>query len=266
MNRLLVWIVPCMALSIVTALAPAADAASVTRQVYINFDGSLAGTAYTLGPGELDTTGTFKSNGAASVSGGIGDVPANVNDTSGFYFVGTSLGDLRTQNWITEGRFSPDVPVSQQPTTTNWNTILDVQGDTFYRLNGQNPPKITQFGYWDGGSEPTVTVPDLPVNVYSHVALVWDATNTRLEAFLNGVSQGVADANAFDNSGSPNLGYGFFSRFLNRSIDGKFQAVAFSTFTGTFNPNSDFQLPIPEPSSVALLLVAAAIVGWLKRK
>ena len=48
-------------------------------------------------------------------------------------------------------------------------------------------------------------------------------------------------ATRFDVS-SPNVGYGFFSRFLNRAVDGKFDAVAFSTFTGDFNAATDFQL------------------------
>jgi hypothetical protein len=46
------------------------------------------------------------------------------------------------------------------------------------------------------------------------------------------------------------VGYGFFARFLNRAIDGKLDSVAFSTFTGAFNPATDFQLTVP---SAALL-------------
>src|SRR5690606_36679750 len=122
---------------------------------FINFSGSLAGTTYTLRPGEIDVTGTFQSNGSAAVAGGVGDVPGNVSDASGFYFVGTSLGSLQAQNWITEGLLSLDVPISQQPTTTTWNHFLDVQVATFFSMNGRNLPKITQFGYSDGSNEPT---------------------------------------------------------------------------------------------------------------
>ena len=51
--------------------------ATVTRQVYVNFNGSLAGTTYTLGAGEIDTSSSFRSNGAAAVSAGVGDVPGD---------------------------------------------------------------------------------------------------------------------------------------------------------------------------------------------
>jgi hypothetical protein len=98
---------------------------------------------------------------------------------------------------------------------------------------------------------------------YSHVALVWDSASRTLSAYLNGASQGsVSTGNPFEVP-SPNVGYGFFSRFANRAIDGKLSAIAFSTYTGTFNPAADFQLPvIPEPSSVVLLTIALSMLSW----
>ena len=105
------------------------------------------------------------------------------------------------------------------------------------------------------------------VGVFNHVALVWNAGNNSVEAFLNGVSQGVASTgNAFDVS-SPNVGYGFFSRFLNRAVDGQLDAVAFSTFTGTFDPASDFQLTVvPEPASFLLLTIALGGLALVRKK
>jgi hypothetical protein len=101
---------------------------------------------------------------------------------------------------------------------------------------------------------------------YSHVALVWEAASRTLSAYVNGASQGsVSTGNPFEVP-SPNVGYGFFSRFSTRAIDGKLNAVAFSTFTGTFNPGADFQLPVvPEPSSVILLTIALLSLARLSR-
>jgi len=254
---------------------PSAARAVVTPEVLINFDGTLTGATYNLAPGEIDNSLSFAANGSATVSGGIGDVPGDVDPVivgtgnmeglgtttgSGFFFYGNllGLGALTAKNWVSEARVKLDVPVNSQPST--FNHFLDIQGDTFYRFDSP-PDKVTRFGYWDGGSEPTITTPGLTDAGYSHVGLVWNAADSSLEGFLNGVSQGVLDAGLFDVS-SPRVGYGFFARFYNRAIDGKLDAVAFSTYTDDFNPATDFQLSvIVEPSSVVLLLVGAAGLG-----
>jgi hypothetical protein len=267
------------AMATILAVAASANAASVTKQVYVTFDGSLTGTAYTLGPGEIDNSFTFTGNGSVSITGGVADVPGDVDLTSGFLFSGTDLvveqglGSLKTTNWITEAIYKPDVAAAGQPSpagnTNNYgNHILDLHGDTFYRYDGfGTTPKVTDFGYWDGGGEDIESAGEPALGQFNHVALVWNASSNSVEAFLNGVSQGVASTgNAFDVS-SPNVGYGFFSRFLNRAVDGKFDAVAFSTYTGTFDASSDFQLPVvPEPSAVALLAIALGGLAWVRKK
>jgi hypothetical protein len=259
--------------------APAAQAA-VTPQVKILFNGTLTGATYTLGPGELDNSFSFKANGSATVSGGIGDVPGDLDPTtpvnagqveglgtttgSGFFFNSSflGLGPLNNDNWVSEAIVKLDVPTSSQPAT--FNHLLDVQGDLFFRFDSP-PNKVTRLGFWDGTNEPTATAPNLSDAAYSHVALVWDATATSLTGYVNGVSVGVADGNAFEVP-SPRVGFGFFSRFYNRAIDGKLDAVAFSTYSGAFNAATDFQLPVPEPTSAGLAALALAALPWLRRK
>ena len=53
MVRLSQSLICLLALSAALAVAPTAGAAVVTKQVYVTFDGSLTGTAYTLGAGVL---------------------------------------------------------------------------------------------------------------------------------------------------------------------------------------------------------------------
>jgi len=270
-----------LAVLALATIATAPARAVVTPRVLINFNGTLTGAIYNLAPGEIDQSLSFAANGSATVAGGLGDVPGNLDPTtagpgnveglgtttgSGFYFYGNllGLGSLTAQNWISEALVRLDVPVNSQPAT--FNHFLDIQGDTFYRFDSP-PNKITRFGYWDGSSEPTATTAGLSNTNFSHVALVWNAASSSLEGFLNGVSQGVLDANNFDVS-SPRVGYGFFARFYNRGIDGKLDGVAFSTFTGAFNGPSDFRLPIavPEPSCIALSALALGFVNLVRRK
>jgi hypothetical protein len=262
------------ALAVMLAAAAMANAATVTKQVYVTFDGTLAGTAYTLGAGEIDNSFTFAGNGGVTISGGVADIPGDTAGNSGFFFNGVDLateeglGTIVGTNWISEAIFSPDVPAASQPSNPQTgNHILDVQGDTFLRYDGfGHSPKVFDAGYWDGGSEAFVFAPEPPVNQFTHVALVWDAANTSLEAFVAGASIGVVNLNAFDVS-SPNIGYGFFSRFLNRSVDGKLDAVAFSTYTGAFSASSDFQLPVvPEPSAIALVSIVLGGLAWVRKK
>jgi hypothetical protein len=245
-------------------------AATVTRQVYVLFNGSLpGGNTYTLGAGELDVTNSFRKNGTATMAGGVADIPGDMDASSGFLFDGAALGALTTQSWVTEAIVAPDVAVADQPNNPQpFNHFLDVQGDLFFRFNGNGAPmKITQFGYWDGAAEPTITTPDPPANRFTHVALTWNAGSNTLEAFIDGVSQGTVSTGSPFATPSTNVGYGFFSRtgFLNRAIDGKLAGVAFSKFTGTFNPGFgpgfDFQLDPTDVPDLVLSLKVNTVSG-----
>jgi hypothetical protein len=264
-GRLSVQVVVAMSAAI---FASYVNAATVTPQVHVNFDGVLSGTTYSLGAGELDSTGTFQGNGSATVTGGVADIPGDADASSGFYFDSTSLGDLTTQNWISEALIFPDVPPASQP--GQFNHFLDVQGDLFFRFNGTPPNKVTQFGFWNGSVEPSQDTPELQAGRYSHVAVTWDGATSTLTGYINGavIASLTSDPPAPFERPSVNVGYGFFSRtgFLNRAIDGKLDGAAFSTYTGTFDPSADFQLNVvPEPSSFALLaLLMASMFGFAR--
>ena len=253
--------------ALIISLVVTAQAATVARQVYVNFDGTLTGgNTYALGPEEIDVTGTFRKNGSATIASGVADVPGNVDATSGFLFSAASLPALTTSNWVSEAVLVPDVPASGQPGP--FNHFLDVRGDLYFRYNGNTAaPKFSQFGYWDGTTEPSRTTPDLSTEKFTHVALVWNAGARTLEGFVDGASLGTVSTGNVFATPSVNVGYGFFARtgFLNRAFDGKLTSVAFSTFTGAFNPGFgpgfDFQLDPTSAPSLVLELVVNTISG-----
>jgi alpha-L-fucosidase len=261
------WFAPvAAALTIVGLLLTSARGATVTRQLFVHFNGTLtSGNAYALGAGEIDVTGTFRKNGSATIVGGVADVPGNVDATSGFLFNAASLASLTTTDWVSEAILIPDVPNANQPGT--FNHLLDVQGDLYFRLNGNGASKITQLGYWNGSSEPTTVVSNLPAGRTSHVALTWTAATRTLTGYVDGVSVGsVSSASAFATP-STNVGYGLFARsgFQNRAFDGKLDAVAFSTYSGTFNPGYgagfDFQLNPDDAAALALEVEVNTVSG-----
>lgn len=261
------WGTPVATIFSLAVLLPGvAPGGTVTRQVLVHFNGTLTGgSAYALGAGEIDVTGTFRKNGSATIAGGVADVPGNVDSSSGFLFSAASLPALTTTNWVSEAILVPDVPTASQPGT--FNHLLDVQGDVFYRYNGNGAAKISQIGYWNGSVEPTATVPSLPTTQYSHIALTWAAATRTLTGYLNGVSVGSVLSPSVFATPSTNVGYGFFARtgFLNRAFDGKLAAVAFSTYAGTFNPGFgtgfDFQLDPNNVSAPALEVVVNTVSG-----
>ena len=220
--------------------ARAAD--SVTKRLLIQFDGSLTGTAYTLGAGELDTTGTFVANGTPTLGAGTVslDGAALASPTvDGFKFNPTSIGSLTTQNWVAEA------VVAFDSFGTGLRTIIDVQGDADFRIN--NAGTSLQAVYWDGTTEGSVLTPFPATGTSVHYALVWNAAATSLTAYVNGVSIGTMNNNAFATPDTANVSFGYFGRtgHIGRGIDAQMDAVSFSTFAGAFAPATDFSLFTP---------------------
>jgi hypothetical protein len=235
-------------------MAGSSQAATVTTQVLVNFDGAIAGNAYTLGAGEVDTTSTFAGFGNPTVSGGQADLAGAGTAVQGFVFNPTSLGSLSTQNWIAETIVSFDVLDAS-------STVISVQGNADFRVSPSGAD--LQVTYWDGGTSGSLIEPLPSTNATIHMALVWDATATSLTGYLDGVSIGTIDNGALTND-HPTVSFGYFARFGDRPVNGQLDAVAFSTFTGTFDASQNFA--IPEPSSTALVGLAGLSLMLRRRR
>lgn len=215
-------------------------ATTYTNQLLVNFNGSLAGAAYTLGSGEVDTTGTFKANGTPTISLGKAALDGGTSN-DGFDFNPTTLGALTTQNWVAEAIVSFDA------FETGQRTLIDVQGDTDFRIN--DTANGLEANFWDGApANPNITNPLPGTGSSAHYALVWNAATNELTAYINGLSIGsTSGSGAFNTPDVNNVSFGYLGRsgFVGRAIDGSLDAVAFATFTGTFDPSTDLQLFTP---------------------
>jgi hypothetical protein len=228
------------------------NAAVMTKQLVIEFNGTVSGTTYTLGAGEVVNNGTFLANGAATVTGGLADLGGG---TSGFYY-NTTLTNLRLGNWVAEAWVDFDTFPSQ-------GTFIGVEGDAQFIVSLDQT--ILRAQYWDGTTSGLLTSAKPAANTLQHYALVWDGANTSMTAYVNGVSIGVMNNNTYAIPDAGFIAFGYEHRVNGRGIDGQLSAVAFSTFTGTFDPNSNFA--IPEPSSFAIssgLLIM--VLGYRRRQ
>lgn len=242
------------------AAVATANAATVTTQLKINFDGSLSGVTYTTGVGEIVQNGTFGANGTPTVGSGKASLDGTTSpatNTDGFKY-STTLGSLSGTNWVAEAIISFDA------FGTGQQTMIDVQGDTDFRIN--NGGTALEAIYYDGSAPlngpTTIALP--ATGTFHHYALVWDAVATSLTAYVDGVSVGVGDDAAHATPDLTNISFGYLGRsgVVGRGIDGQLDAVSFGTFTGTFDPASNFV--IPEPS--AALLGGLGLLGLLRRR
>ena len=235
--------------NVVTVTTPGGD--PLETMLLVNFDGTLDGTVYTPGPGEIDVTNTFKSNGTPSLSGGLATLnPGNENGPDGFDINPAILGSLVTQNWVAEVLLTYQSTGAGGEGTTP--VLIDVLGDCNLRLRDEADNNVLQMFYWNGSSAQQQFAPLPPSGTKVHIAYAWDAGAGTLTGYVNGVSFGSSNGGPFATPDSTNVSFGYFGRngFTGRGIDGVLDAVAFQTGTATFNPTNDF-LILPDTQSFA---------------
>ncbi|MGA0845351.1 MAG: hypothetical protein ACO3RV_02330 [Luteolibacter sp.] len=210
------------------------EATPVETDLLVYFDGTLDGLDYTLGPDEIDVTGTFSGNGSPLVEAGQATINSGAGGgSSGFRFNPTTIGDLRVRNWVAE------IVVSLQSFDGLLPTIISVQ-DVDFRVNNAKTALEAVYYNFVADQRQTTPLPDLGQKV--HLAMVWNASAATLNAYVNGTAIGEIDGGGFEAPDPTNVSFGFFGRsgFNDRGIDGVIDAVAFRSGTESINPETDF--------------------------
>ena len=244
--------------------------AEVTSHVYADFVGTLSGTSYTLGFREIDTTGTFAAhNGTEIVSDGLGTLSdADEASQESFEFDAAAFSNNGSEftgtAFIAEAIFTPTAE------TDSMAPIIDIGGQCFIRFHTG-----LSAGSWDGSTEVSNNdIQDIPdTGQTHHYAIVYDGADT-IDYYLDGVAifqsdngspQGITSLISWGNIRHPSVDGG-------RQLRGQYEAVAFSTFTGDFDPEADFILPEgpvspalasdPEPIHEAQDVLRDTVLNW----
>jgi hypothetical protein len=245
-------------------------AADVTAQVYVDFVGTLNGTAYTRGSREIDTTGTFAAHhGTEIVSEGLGVLSDTDGASQESFEIDASAFNNNASNF-TGTAFIIEAIFARTGTSDSMAPIIDIGGQCFIRFHTG-----LSAGNWNGSTEiANNNIQSLPaVGETHHYAIVYDGANT-IDYYFDGV------AILQSNNGSPQsitkwISWGNIRHSSvngGRQLIGEYDAVAFSTFTGVFDPAVDFVLPggpgspalacDPQPSDAAQDVLADATLGW----
>lgn len=228
------------------SIALAGSAHALTTNLLIRFEGSLDGTVYTLGAGEIDATGTFSANGNPLVKGGRAELFGSAQSdvfADGFRFDPAALEPLADTHWVAEAVVAFDTPGG------GLSTVIDVQGDTDFRFSHDS--RALEAGYWDGATNYRMQAVLPKSRHFIHLALVWEADARRLTAYTNGIPIGCVGDRPFVAAGPVSFGYFARAGIAGRGIDGVLYAVSFATSGRPIQP-SDFlvnRMPPPPPPS-----------------
>ena len=239
------------------ALVSVANAATVTNELLVNFDGSIGGSGYVAGSGETVNGALTLTTGAGStMTGGVFSIPAP-DTADGVRFVPTTAihdGIGVNVDLVIE------MVVQQTGAVDFLETLMSVHSSIGLR---------SQYGAWQvwtyGGeasdwAQVDMVVPEPSATEMVHYALVYEhVSNTEvyLSYYVNGVQVGTTLAHNDYAYASDGWGMMFGNEAHtgapNRSVASDIDAIAFSTFDGTFDPAVDFAIAIPEPATMVLL-------------
>ncbi len=249
--------------------------AVVNPLLKVEFKGTLSGTSYTLGPGEVDVTGTFAAlQGTETISNQFVVLSAAAMG-QGFSVTNNIVdkGNRPETNFIIEMVFAPAQGTDQGVGQNNNYADIFAIGSVYYSGNNHSDA-VFDLGYTSPttyrlemdallGTGANSSGSELPTaGVLNHIALVYSLgsgrTNNILRYYLNGNL--IVEDVAPDNAASASAGsvYATFgqavpgSSFIPRGLDGLLDAVAYSTFSGVFSPHYNFQISRPPTLNIAM--------------
>jgi hypothetical protein len=245
-------------------------AGDVTTHVYIDFVGALKGTAYTRGYREIDTTGTFAAHhGTEIVSNSLGVLTdADAASQESFEFDASAFN--KNASNFTGTAFVVEAVFTRTGTSDSMAPIIDIGGQCFIRFHTG-----LSAGNWNGSTDVSNNnIQSIPAaEEVHHYAIVYDGANT-INYYLDGV-QIFQSVNGSPQSITKWISWGNIRHSSvngGRQLIGEYDAVAFSTFTGAFDPAADFVLPEgpgsptlagnPQPLHEAQDVPSDAILSW----
>jgi len=300
-------IIGVVALCLLLGAASVASAALVTPHTKLLYNGTITGSAgnwtYNAGAGEVIPDGfTVHQNDlgqTVAVSGGIATFTSGSTTNDASFLTPCPTGTLMTTSYVVEAMVKPTlyaVPdniwgrsylVESCGLEVYFNGSDDTSAEVYASgLDATKQYKSTSFGSWTASTT-------VPKDAWTHVAIVQTSGGTSA-LYVNGTLMNEFAAGTFPGDapqrslltwndvyapGNP-IGIGNFSGdggFTslagggNGGFNGEMDGWALSSFTGTFNPATDFVLsaPIPEPSTLVLLgcgLLGLLAYAWRKRK
>lgn len=226
-------------------------AATVTQQLLVRFGGSLSGRLYVPGAGET-VKGTLQlKSGTETLSQGMLRTSGVQEGVRLLPQTGLTAKTARGENVINTS-FVMEIVARRNRAAQGFQTLFAVHGSVAYRYKSGNPAE-TEFMTYGPESTGWRTVSGVGVPVSDseqvHYALVYDyvsQTQCRLSCYVNGQQVGKTLTNSTAAEGQPTWGIMFAGdshpSAADRGMPLDTDAIAFSTFTGTFDPGVDFAL------------------------